>query len=157
VGGWHKRSADEEEGQQMKPRVYHGQSKTLIYAVWREMHKRCRNPKNRAFGDYGGRGIYVCPEWDDFRTFAADMGERPEGLTLERIDNDGPYSPENCRWATRTDQMLNRRSTRWLTHEGRTMTMRQWEKELGLSVSGLRYRLDRGWSLERTLTTPVMK
>jgi hypothetical protein len=126
------------------------------YNVWAMMIQRCTNQKNKSWDDYGGRGISVCDRWlHDFAAFAADMGERPSGMTLDRINNDGNYEPSNCRWATGATQRRNARFVRPLTFNGRTMLISDWAAELGITVSSLGGRLDRsGWSVEKALTTP---
>lgn len=119
------------------------------------MRARCENPEARRYCDYGGRGITVCERWADFENFLADMGRKPSlGHSIDRIDNDGPYSPENCRWATKTEQMRNRNSNRYLTHGGETLLMIEWAERLGCPSSVIHKRITRGWSVEKAVTTP---
>lgn len=192
----------------------HGMTDTETYTTWTAMKRRCQNPNATQFRHYGGRGICVCERWQRFENFLADMGPRPTSKhTIERINNDGNYEPENCRWATIDEQAKNRRSpitsprtvvtyygekrnlfelcsttgipysvafqrikrgwsseravitpvcepgsgaARPITFRGKTMSMRDWEIELGLPVDSLTSRLGRlGWSIERAMTTPI--
>jgi hypothetical protein len=121
------------------------------------MKTRCCNPRSDHYHDYGGRGIIVCPAWmASFERFLADMGERPEGREIDRISNDGPYCPFNCRWATRTEQSNNRRSSHAITFQGNTMTVSEWEIHLGFPRGCISQRiLKLGWSAEKALTTPL--
>lgn len=126
--------------------------RTKINHVWNQMHFRCGNPKARQYKDYGGRGIKVCERWDSLQAFIDDMGPRPTGTSIERIDNDGDYCPENCRWATKIEQMANTRRTVWITARGKTMTLPQWAKELGVPASRLNSRCRKyGWSDEEVI------
>lgn len=129
------------------------------YRSWTAMRNRCINPRNHAYKDYGGRGITICHEWDDFRVFLADMGLRPVPIreyTLDRIDNNGPYSKENCRWSTRLEQGNNRRNNVTITFLEKTLTVNQWARYLDMPYSTLKNRLyTRKWSVERSLTEPI--
>ena len=130
--------------------------RTPTYQCWYAMIQRTTNPNVKQFKDYGGRGIAVCDEWRDFANFLADMGERPEGMSLDRINNDGGYSKSNCRWASRKEQQLNQRRTRWLTIGGETKPLAVWARESGLYPCLVRNRIvNRGWSHKRAITTPI--
>src|SRR5258708_36748370 len=107
-------------GKDVQMREIHGMTDTSTYITWREIKQRCANKRNKAYPYYGGRGITYCKEWESFVTFLRDMGERPSGTSLDRINNDGPYSPENCKWSTRAEQARNRRGIKLLTFKGKT-------------------------------------
>jgi hypothetical protein len=115
------------------------------------MKSRCYSQNRKEYKDYGGRGIKVCERWHSFENFLADMGERPEGTTLDGIDNDGDYTKENCRWATHTVQNRNSRHNRVVTVNGRKMSLAQACEELQLPYVKTLHRLLRGWSEERAL------
>jgi hypothetical protein len=133
----------------------HG-SVTKEYNAWAAMLKRCRNPSHPLFPRWGGRGITVCERWEKYEQFIADLGPRPQGHTLERINNDGNYEPGNVRWATPADQQRNTRRTRFLTHQDVTLCITDWAARLGFKTSAaLSKRLRNGWSVSRALTTPA--
>lgn len=131
----------------------HGGGSTPEYKIWTAMKQRCLTPQMPVYKDYGGRGIKVCSRWLKFENFIADMGPRPSSAhTLERQNNDGNYEAANCRWALRSEQQNNRRPCIRLTHNGRTQTIRQWERELGFARGTIQCRIERGWTTERALT-----
>jgi hypothetical protein len=122
------------------------------------MLNRCHVPSDKAYADYGGRGIYVCKRWrESFLAFLADMGERPDGLMLDRIDNNGPYAPNNCRWTTPVESSNNRRSSRLVTMGSRTMSLAMWCREFNVSQQIVRNRVKSGWDEIKAITTPKMK
>jgi hypothetical protein len=133
-----------------------GSIKTQEYGIWEKMKARCYNPSQHAYHRYGGRGILMCERWrTSFSAFYEDMGKRPSKLyQIDRIDNDGPYSPENCRWVTRKEQSRNK-STNVLLHAfGETLCVTDWANRLGITTSSLSKRLRKGWPLEVALSTP---
>jgi len=137
--------------------ITHGLTHSAEYMAWCKIKERCSSPANKSYHSYGGRGITVCPEWEhNFQQFYADMGPRPSSqYSVDRINNDGPYAPGNCRWATRHQQMRNTTRNRWLTHpDGRRMIMADWIKALKCSKKAILYRLNHGWTEDRALTTP---
>lgn len=136
-------------------RLIHGQTNTVEYKSWCSMRGRCLNPNNKKYPSYGGRGIAICSAWDDFAAFYRDMGPKPSpDHTLDRIDNDGPYSAANCRWASPTAQVRNRRNTRRLTWQGQTRSLGEWAEVTGVSCQVISRRLLRGWTAEEALTAP---
>lgn len=125
----------------VKHGAYAGNKESSEHAIWRGMHARCSRPTAKDYARYGGRGVSVCSEWSDFETFLRDMGPRPSPAhSLDREDNDGPYSPGNCRWATRSEQQSNKRNTKRWTFQGRTMCESHWAAELGISKELANYR-----------------
>lgn len=116
--------------------------------------QRCYNADRDSFPKYGGRGIRVCARWHDFKNFAADMGTRPPGTSLDRKNNDGDYEPDNCRWATRQEQALNRSSKVLIEHDGVTKHESVWCAEKGLRTGAITKRLARGWTIEQAITLP---
>lgn len=127
-----------------------------LYWVWAQMRDRCQNPNAKQFNDYGGRGISVCERWAEFENFEADMGARPDGSLLDRKDNDGPYSPENCRWATRKEQNSNRRNCIYVDCDGERVTLREYCRRKGIKYRPIVKRIqDRNWPIELALSTPV--
>lgn len=133
----------------------HGLSHSPEYNSWDKMLQRCENPKDNAFKNYGGRGIHVCQSWHFFGNFIRDMGPRPPGTTIDRINNNGNYERGNCRWSTRKEQNRNRRDSNLVTYEGKTQTVGAWEEEKGMTPNSLRSRLRAGWTVDRAINTPV--
>lgn len=145
-------------------RYVHGgcsrRTRDRLYAVWNMMKQRCNDPNNRAYSSYGGRGIKVCDEWNGsyaaFREWAYangyDENSTHRDCTIDRIDNDKGYSPENCRIANAKTQANNTRKTRYITYKGETKPFTVWAEEAGLKVATLRNRLKGGWQLEDALT-----
>ena len=129
---------------------------TREHTSWSLARGRCFDESNKAYHYYGGRGITMCERWrNSFAAFVEDMGPCPPGLSIDRIDNEKDYEPGNCRWADDFTQANNRRGNRRLTFAGRTMTVSQWSRVVGISRAALWERLDLGWSIERALTAPL--
>lgn len=126
----------------------HGMCGTPTYSSWQSMLDRCRNPKAKQFKNYGGRGIKVCERWQKFENFYADMGSRPDGETLDRINVNGDYEPGNCRWADDETQYNNTRKTRLITVDGVTLSATQWKRKTGICVH---QRLHDGWTEEEAI------
>jgi hypothetical protein len=131
----------------------------IEYRHWINMKSRCNNPNTPHYERYGGRGIKVCPEWDaSFDRFFADMGPRPnQSWTIDRIDTNGDYTPENCRWATRKMQARNLRNNRVVFARGKEMTLAEAVEEAPVPYNTVLYRLKRGWDIENALSRPAAK
>lgn len=131
----------------------HRASKTDLYRIWAGMKARCESISNKYFYNYGARGIFVCEKWQDFAAFSKDMSPRPsKEMSIDRIDSNGPYSPENCRWATKKEQQGNRRVNVFLEYNGLRMHLSDWARYLGIGLRCISNRYRRGYSIEDILT-----
>ena len=133
----------------------HGKAKSKVYNIWCSMRARCGNPNAQAYKNYGARGISVCARWESFENFYEDMGDPPSGLTLDRIDNDKGYSPENCRWASRKVQGRNKRGIKLYSLDGEQRPLCEWADIYGLKLKTVWARLDSGWTVAESLKTPI--
>lgn len=139
-------------------REKHGFStrKSAEYEAWRGMRRRCLNPKDKYFHNYGGRGITIDERWNSFSNFLADMGERPNNHSIDRIDNDGPYAPWNCKWATTKEQSNNKSNIYHINYLGKTVTIRDLSEAYGISPRVLHTRIIvLGWSTEDAISAPI--
>ncbi len=138
----------------------HHMTGKALYNSWSNMIQRCTNPKHPSYPRYGGRGVTVCDEWRHdgaaFVAWALANGFKP-GMSIERIDNDRGYSPDNCRWATRGEQQRNRHNNHWLTFRGETKCITDWAVEMGTTLATILHRIRRWGSVERALTTPIKR
>ena len=135
----------------------HGMTKTPEHIAWKNMKARCFNPNYQHYSHYGSRGITVCDRWLNFKNFIADMGSRPTAKhSLDRIDNNADYSPENCKWSTNAEQQNNRRNNKPLITIGNeTWTIAQWTEKKGYGKTVIRTRLNSGWSDYDAVMTPI--
>lgn len=138
----------------------HGDTGTRLYTIWCAMKQRTSNPRTINYSLYGGKGVQVCSEWaryEAFKQWALESGYA-DGLTLDRIDGSGDYCPKNCRWVTWTAQENNRCNNHRIAYNGRTLTLSEWARALGMKPKTLSRRIvDKGWSVERAFTTPLRK
>ena len=133
----------------------HNISFSPTYQTWSGIKFRCENPNSGEYAAYGGRGITVCERWQKFENFLEDMGERPKGKTIDRIDVNGNYEPSNCRWATPKEQARNRRSNTLITYNGETKTLAEWAEITGICSNTISNRIKNlGWNVGKALTTP---
>ncbi len=134
----------------------HGKHGTPIYRIWIGMKQRCSDPNMDSYPRYGGRGITVCERWArSFENFFEDMGDRPPGMSIERIDNDKGYSPENCKWATVNEQARNKSKTRLITIDGMTLCVTDWAIKKDISLSSILQRIKKGFSPQDAVMTPI--
>lgn len=135
----------------------HGMTSSATHRVWIGMMGRCYVKTNSRYSRYGGKGITVCKEWHDFTNFLRDMGERPDGMSIDRIDNSKGYQPGNCRWATLVGQANNKTNNRMVEVNGESKTLAMWCAEKNMPYFSVVRRIKRGWSVERALNEPLDK
>lgn len=138
-------------------KIEHGMSHTRIFNIWQKMIRRCESPNDKSYPRYGGRGITVCEKWHSFQPFYEWAKENgyDDTLTIDRIDNDKGYSPDNCRWSDAYTQSQNRRSCLVFEKDGKSQTLKQWCRDIGISYTTVYQRIRHGWSFERAISEPV--
>jgi hypothetical protein len=147
-----------EKGERISQRrLTHGLTRTRVHTIWTDMKQRCLNPNAPDYPRYGGRGIKLCQAWHSFDYFYEDMGEPPEGTTLNRINNDGDYEPGNCEWAAAEIQQNNRRTSRRILHMGFDWTLAQWSRYSGTPARIISWRIEHGWSVKAAIFGMVAK
>jgi hypothetical protein len=125
------------------------------YRTWQCMITRCTNVSVKSYKDYGARGISVYAGWLVFENFLADMGEKPSGMSIERMDNEKGYGPDNCKWATKIEQARNTRANKFISYKGKRMTQAEFAEVIGHNQSTVSYRLRSGWTPEQVANTPA--
>jgi len=167
IVGYHLKSGDTKScgclrvEKTIKRLTKHGHSTraktSKTYRSWYSIIQRCTNPNNKDYHSYGGRGITICKRWMKFENFLKDMGEMPKGHQIDRVNNDKGYCRSNCRLVTSKINNRNKRNNHLITYKGKTQCMSAWAEELNINKATLWYRVYYGWSIEKTLTTPVRK
>lgn len=137
---------------QLESHFIHGKSKSRAHKIWRHLKERCENKNSKSYPRYGGRGIKICPKWNNFEKFYADMGDPPPGMSIDRIDNNGNYGPLNCRWANAKTQANNRRSNLIFTVNGITGNLTQLCSIFEKKYTKVLQRLYRGWDINKALS-----
>jgi hypothetical protein len=145
--------------QGIKTNVTHGDSGSRLYSIWHSMKQRCNNKNSKHYMDYGGRGIFVCDEWNEFIPFRKWALENGYGdkLTIDRKNVNGNYEPSNCRWLTIQEQQNNKRDNVNIIYKGSTHTMKEWSDILNIKYSLIEKRIKMGWSIEKTFETPLQE
>ena len=132
----------------------HGMAGSAVYFTFKDMHRRCYDPRHKSYARYGGRGITVCERWHDLAKFVADVGEKPEGKTLDRVDNDKGYGPDNFRWSTGDEQQRNKGANVWFEYEGKRYILADLARFAGHNPTTFKERLKRGWLLDDAVKIP---
>lgn len=159
ISGHTKSCGCSRHGEHNKKSKKHGGRNTRLYRIWHGMKTRIKNTNCKSWKDYGGRGIEVCEEWDSFENFrdwAIENGYK-DNLTLDRIDNNGNYNPENCRWITQKENDRNKRNNKILEYRGEKKTIAEWAEYANISYSTLKTRLRKGMSITEAIETPIKK
>jgi len=135
----------------------HGMTKSSTHQVWCAMKTRCYNKNNHGYKYYGARGIKICKRWNKFKNFYKDIGEKPKGMSIDRIDNNGNYKPSNCRWATQKEQCRNTRRNHNITFKNKTQCITAWAEEIGINRRTLQHRFNFNWSIKKAFETPSQR